>query len=109
MNITKLDKVIILQCILDGVIRVQQTQTLAPARNKTGVLYRLDAAVVRFVLSVTFKSFMSEPLDGVFGVPAGHCQPLISDMDSKTRHCAVAGLCCSERCSPLSNGTPSSA
>lgn len=107
--ITKFDKVIILQYILDGVILVQQTQTLAPAHNKTTVLHSRDAAVVRFVLHVTFKSFVSEPPDGVGGIPAGHCQPLISDVDSKTRHCASTGLCCSERCSPLSNLPPSAA
>lgn len=51
---TKLDKVIILQYILDGVIRVQQTQTLAPAHNEARVLQGCDAAVVWFVLYVAF-------------------------------------------------------
>ena len=91
---TKLDKVIILQYIIDGVIRVQQTQTLAPAHNKTSVLHSRDAAVVWFVLHVTFERLFSEPPDIPGGISAGHCQPLISDVDSKTRHCASTGLCC---------------
>ncbi len=99
---TELDKVIILQHILDGVIRVQQTQTLAPAHNKASVLHGCDATVVGLVLNVTFKGFVSEPQDGVGGIPARHCQPLISDVDSKARHCAPAGLCSSERCPQLS-------
>lgn len=90
--ITKLDKVIILQYIIDSIIRVQQTQALAPAHNETSILHRSDAAVVWFVLDVTFKSFLSEPPDGAGSVPAWHCQPLISDVDCKTRHCASAGL-----------------
>lgn len=90
--ITDLHKVIILQYILDYVIRVQQTQTLAPAHNKASVLYGRDAAAVRLVLDVTSESFMSEPEDGVGGVPARHCQPLISDVDGKARHCAQTGL-----------------
>lgn len=92
MVFTQLDKVIILQHILDGVLRVQQTQPLAPARYKPSVVEVRDAAVVRFVLHVTFKRLEPEPPDGVAGVPAGHRQPLISDMESKTRHCASAGL-----------------
>lgn len=92
MVITKLDEVIILQYILDGVIRVQQSRILAPPHNKTSILWSRDSAVVWFVLHVTFKSFLSEPPDGVGGVPARYCQPLTSDVDSKTRHCASAGL-----------------
>lgn len=97
--ITNLHKVIILQYILDGVIRVQQTQTLAPADDKPSVLHSSDAAVVWFVLRVTFQSLVSEPPDGVGGVPARHRQPLISDVNCETRHRASAALCCSERCS----------
>lgn len=90
--ITKLDKVIILQYIIDSIICVQQTQTLAPAHSETSILHRSDAAVVRFVLDVTFKSLMSEPADGAGSVPAWHRHPLISDVDCETRHCASAGL-----------------
>lgn len=90
--ITKLDKVIILQYIIDSVIRVQQTRTLAPAHNETSILYWRDAAVVWFVLDVTFKSFQPEPPDGAGSVSAWHCQPLVSDVDCKTRHRASAGL-----------------
>lgn len=85
--ITKFHKVIIRQNILNSVICIQQAQTLTPAHHKAGVLYSLDAPVVRFVLRVTFKGLISEPLYGVFGVPAGHRQPLISDMDGKSGHC----------------------
>lgn len=100
--ITKLDKVIILQHILHGVIHVQQAQTLTPAHDKTCLFHSGNTTVVWFVLHVTFKRFLSEPLDRVGGVPAGHCQPLISDVDSKTRHRASAGRGCSETCAPLS-------
>lgn len=86
--ITKLDEVIILQNILNGVVRVQQAQTLTPAHHKAGVLHSLDAPVVGFVLDVTFEGLISQPLDGVFGVPAGHRQPLISDVHGKPGHCA---------------------
>lgn len=86
--ITKFNKVIILQNILNGVICIQQPQTLTPAHHKAGVLYSPDAPVVWFVLDVTFKGLISEPLYGVFGIPAGHRQPLISDMDGKSGHCA---------------------
>lgn len=86
--ITKFDKVIILQNILNGVICIQQAQTLTPAHHKAGVLDGLDASVVWFVFDVPFQGLIPEPLDGVFGIPAGHRQPLISDMDGKSGHCA---------------------
>ena len=107
--ITQLDKVVILQYILDGVIRVQQTRTLAPSRHEASVLHRRDAAVVRFVLDVTFERLVSEPPDGVGGVPAWHRQPLIADVHSKTRHCASAGVCCTERCVSLCRSSLSAA
>lgn len=108
-TITELHKVIILKHILDGVIRVQQTQTLAPAHNETSVLHRLDASVVWFVLDVAFEGLVSEPLDGAFGVPAGHRQPLIPDMDRETRHHTCAGLGCCECGEALTRAAPSAA
>lgn len=108
-NHTELDKVIILQYIIDGVICIQQTQTLAPAHNKARVLHDRYAAVVRFVLHVTFERLLSEPSDGAGGVSAGHGQPFISDMHGKTRHCASEGVRCSERCPQLSKVPPSTA
>lgn len=89
--ITKLHKVIILEYIFDGVIRVQQTQTLAPSHHEASVLHGCDAAVVWLVLDVALQRLVAEPPDGVGGVSAWHRQPLISDVDSKTRHCAFCG------------------
>lgn len=91
MFLTQFDKVIILQRVLDGVVRVQQAQTLAPAHDEAQVLHRLDAAVVRLVLHVALEGLLSEPPDGVLGFAARHRQPLVTDVHGETRHRAVCG------------------
>lgn len=105
--ITKFNKVIVLQDIFNGVIRVQQTQTLAPAHHEASVLHRRDAPVVRFVFNVTFQRLVRQPLDGLGGVPARYGQPFISDVDGETRHCYWVGSRCTEGWVPFSqiNGT----
>lgn len=83
---TKFHKVIILQRVLDGVIRVQQTQTLTPAHHEAQVLHGLDAAVVRLVLHVALEGLLAEPQHGVLGVTARHGQPLVADVHGEARH-----------------------
>jgi len=92
-NITKFHEIIILQNILDGVLGVQQTLSLAPAHHKTGILQRGDAPVVWFVFYVTFERFQSQPLYCIGGVSTRYCQPLATYVHCETRHCAPTGEC----------------
>ena len=84
--VTEFQKVIILQRILDGVLSVQQTLSLAPAHHETDILQGGDAPVVGFVFNITPESFESEPADGFGGISTRNRQPLIADVDCEARH-----------------------
>lgn len=85
-HITKFNKVIILEHIFYDIIIVQQPKTLTPSDHETHFFDMLDSSVVGFVLDVAFEGFETQPFDGAGGIFAWDGNPLVPNVNRKSRH-----------------------